>query len=519
MAHQIEQPAGSAASPGAPAPGTRSVGAIVRALAPIIAGLTVSRAELIVASYGSYRQSDDGLFTDGSMIVALVILLVPFALITASQRVIPKPWVNRIARICIALEVASAFGLGILRVVDSADFALRFGLSVLCTLSASGAMYYWLRRVRGTGTIVTVVFVFTALIFSEIELLVMAILPPVASIFLAGTLSLAQFPCMRWARGRTEAYSGVELTGEDAFPGFDEGTLKSRSLLIAMAVSIGLLGIVAGFLRGYPNGDSIPFAPATRIAYAALTIALAALTIALTKSRYRKIMPAGFFVILELLACAALVCYAAFPAALDIGSLFTTTLNALMVGLAWYIVVAFMSFGWRDPYYYALAGWFVWLGARACVRTAFIFTPGFIGNSTLAIAVAATLVVISTQATLTMFLSIERRHAEDAPRATEDKPSTLVRIMGLDNDAAKTLADLRQESIRRSAEIMGKQFLLSDREVEVLALFASGMTQKRVAEELFITQNTAHEHIKRIYAKTGLHSRQELLDYIEQYAS
>ena len=33
------------------------------------------------------------------------------------------------------------------------------------------------------------------------------------------------------------------------------------------------------------------------------------------------------------------------------------------------------------------------------------------------------------------------------------------------------------------------------------------------------TPGTAHAHIKRIYAKTGLHSRQEILDYMQQYTS
>ena len=51
----------------------------------------------------------------------------------------------------------------------------------------------------------------------------------------------------------------------------------------------------------------------------------------------------------------------------------------------------------------------------------------------------------------------------------------------------------------------------------MLALYASGMTQKRVAEELHISQTTAHTHIGRIYTKTGLHSRQEILDYFKQY--
>jgi len=40
-----------------------------------------------------------------------------------------------------------------------------------------------------------------------------------------------------------------------------------------------------------------------------------------------------------------------------------------------------------------------------------------------------------------------------------------------------------------------------------------------VAEELSISPGTAHAHIKRIYAKTGLHSRQEILDYMEKYTS
>ena len=61
--------------------------------------------------------------------------------------------------------------------------------------------------------------------------------------------------------------------------------------------------------------------------------------------------------------------------------------------------------------------------------------------------------------------------------------------------------------------------MLSEREVDVLALYATGLTQKKVAEELFITPSTAHAHIKRIYAKTGMHSRQDILDYIKEYAS
>ena len=61
---------------------------------------------------------------------------------------------------------------------------------------------------------------------------------------------------------------------------------------------------------------------------------------------------------MELLACFALIAYAGFPDMLDIGAVFTTTFNALMVGFTWYVIIAFMSYGWRDPYYYASQdGW------------------------------------------------------------------------------------------------------------------------------------------------------------------
>lgn len=496
-----------------------SVGKTVIALWPFIAGLAFARSGIIAANYGSYRATDENIYTDGSMIVALLVLLIPFAIITASKRTIPKTWVNRIARACMAVEIASIIAMGLLGALcppDASCFPLHFAISVVCTLSASGAMFYWLRRMRGTGTVAAIIFVFAALALSEVELFATSVIPPLASLAVAGVLAAIQFPLMPLARGRAEHFSRDQLAAENAFPGFDERTLKSRQLLIAMAVSIALLAVVTGYLRGYPNGASIPLDLGERAGYALLVIAFSAITVQLTVGKRKHAMPMGFFLLLETIACIALICFAATPQNLGAGAMLTTVLNALMVGLAWYIIVAFMSFGWRDPYYYALAGWFIWLGARSLTRVVFVLSTFVIGNYALAIAVAGALVTLSAQVTFGLFLAIERR-AANVPVQADEKPSTIVRIMGLDQ--GETLASVREKSMRHSAEIMGKQFLLSEREVEVLSLYALGFTQKKVADELYITQSTAHEHIKRIYVKTGLHSRQEILDYIAQYAS
>ena len=96
---------------------------------------------------------------------------------------------------------------------------------------------------------------------------------------------------------------------------------------------------------------------------------------ALVLRKHHRVMTVGIFILMELFASAALILYAAFPEMLDIGAVFTTTLNALMVAFTWYVIIAFMSFGWRDPYYYAIGGWIVWLGCRGLARVALMNVP------------------------------------------------------------------------------------------------------------------------------------------------
>lgn len=53
---------------------------------------------------------------------------------------------------------------------------------------------------------------------------------------------------------------------------------------------------------------------------------------------------------------------------------------------------------------------------------------------------------------------------------------------------------------------------LSAREEEVAALLLSGRNVPAIAEMLCISQSTVHTHVKHIYEKLGVHTRQELID-------
>jgi len=61
---------------------------------------------------------------------------------------------------------------------------------------------------------------------------------------------------------------------------------------------------------------------------------------------------------------------------------------------------------------------------------------------------------------------------------------------------------------RQMAELVDGQ--LSRREVEVVHLVMAGMTNREIAQKLFIAERTAEGHLERIRGKLGVRSRTEV---------
>lgn len=55
---------------------------------------------------------------------------------------------------------------------------------------------------------------------------------------------------------------------------------------------------------------------------------------------------------------------------------------------------------------------------------------------------------------------------------------------------------------------------LSSRELEILDLFAQGRSANWIADNLTISKNTVRSHLRAIYTKLDVHTRQELLDFL-----
>ena len=73
------------------------------------------------------------------------------------------------------------------------------------------------------------------------------------------------------------------------------------------------------------------------------------------------------------------------------------------------------------------------------------------------------------------------------------------------------LAKLAREEKQRVVDAV------SEREKEVLALVAQGLTNKEIAEKLVISENTARNHVSRILDKLGLSRRTEAATFAAQH--
>lgn len=136
---------------------------------------------------------------------------------------------------------------------------------------------------------------------------------------------------------------------------------------------------------------------------------------------------------------------------------------------------------------------------------------------------------------LALALTGRRESAEGKPAPMEaSSPSGNDALWDIDEPSSETSPDgVGQEALRdtpaapaeeddreriftdrlsKQMDAVRRAYGLSARETEVAEAVARGKTVKRIAEELFVSENTVRTHTRRIYAKLGIHKKSELID-------
>lgn len=94
---------------------------------------------------------------------------------------------------------------------------------------------------------------------------------------------------------------------------------------------------------------------------------------------------------------------------------------------------------------------------------------------------------------------------------------------GGDDTLAKRIGSVQEtldgseapDLLKQRCLVLSHTYRLTPRELDILELLARGRTKTYIADAFFISENTVRGHVKRLYAKLDVHSKQELVDRVE----
>jgi DNA-binding CsgD family transcriptional regulator len=134
------------------------------------------------------------------------------------------------------------------------------------------------------------------------------------------------------------------------------------------------------------------------------------------------------------------------------------------------------------------------------------------------IALVAGILLVATVGTtgrviITVFLIVYLALLALPVGRSKSMPTTSATATG--SDEASEQAGGIGSTILRCADTLAREARLSPRETEVLVLLARGHSYVRIAETLFLSENTVKTHVHHIYSKLGIRSREELFELMD----
>lgn len=502
--------------------------ALARAMLPAILGLGISQAVLVVSVYGNASYANDPLVPNLSTIVAA-----PFAIgfVIALGRMrerVSERTMSALASCGVVMQIVCPLCLAII-----SSFGVRLGWAALALagLSVIGnvlTVTAWLRMLKRFPRRVVALTAFTAVALCETITGALSFAPYGIACAIACALSLLQVPLalfgsehLRRAARRESADAEIPdgIASNDYLELLEARSNDARFLTMSV-VAAAVVSLSIGLLWGFPGGSPVALSPLGRGMCALCAAAVSLLVARKLGHPSGSDRPAGTWMTMQALGLAALFLDTLMPGTPALGMMFLYAFNAVASAFIWCIAVALMNRGRRNAFCYGLGALMAFLLPSALVRLAVMIatsvaqtgaTAGahFSGDAFMAGALGV-LILLPAQMIMTATSRVRLSDKEQMGRLLE----SLTRAMGLEGDEAHP-ADMRRAFMRDAAADMQRTFGLSEREADVLALYALGMTQGKIAEELHVSPSTVHTHIMHIYTKTDLHSRQALIDHMD----
>lgn len=449
------------------------------ALVPIIAGLALSHTAMIVAGFSGLTSGFEVLRGGLGTCIAAVPMLAAMVMLYKTKGPLSEKAVDAAFFVSIIVQSGSIIAFGSITLEGPAASAISTGLSAVCSLASWIAILTWLRHIQAASSFTAVLVAFGALSVAQPVLYAFMLLPPDEACLIAGILAVLQAPLALYIHKRNSFEHFAESANTGYF-GFEGAKTDTPRLFLTMTLSVFALSLAMGVVEGSPFRFIEGSARLPDVGYVAVTTAVTVGIIIGAAWRPRTMMTTGIWILMQGLGITALLFYVAFPERLSIGAALSTTLSAVMTGLVWYLIMAFSHYGTKDPFFYGLAGWLAYLVPRAIVQIIVgHFPAALLTDPLLLTALTGAMMLASTQF---VFIRLLKTAYSDAGAAQENT-QRLEKLLGLKGTQLSS-ASMRKELILHDAEKLKEEFGLSDREAEVIALYALGKTQQAIAEDL-----------------------------------
>lgn len=154
------------------------------------------------------------------------------------------------------------------------------------------------------------------------------------------------------------------------------------------------------------------------------------------------------------------------------------------------------------------------VGEWVCKR--FLYEPMDPHTLSLLVVIAVLVILFAM-----LFLLDENSIIDMTEKAETQASKHETKSKGSNVESRETSMRSEQSKHRRSfsarCEQIAELYCLTARETEIMILMAKGYTGSRIEDKLVLSRSTVSTHQQHIYQKMGIHSKQELLDIIDEY--
>ena len=290
---------------------------------------------------------------------------------------------------------------------------------------------------------------------------------------------------------------------------------EPRTTMLFIFGGLAVFGLALGVSRGFPAGEPVPMDTLQRIVHQMGVVVISLFIIWWFIVKRKRLSFSFLWRIEIMLVAVGMLILSVFPGHFTGMAIATVNIaDTLMLGVLWITLQDVARHTTTDVY--AVYG-FAW-ATRVLSRDAgrvLIMVLGAVGASSYAVTAVIGIVVFALAASMALLLSdgilrLRPLFTEDVAPARRNTASESKRPA----DAPVT-ATLASSSEPNPQEWFLEAFELSERETEVALLIAQGRSKAYIAEALYLSENTVRTHAKNIYAKLDVHSKQELIDLLQ----